>query len=131
MPLGSAASIADIHNIWNFQSSNFLGQMEYACEDDVKFYLRCMLRDVIRALGEEQRISISSEVTVSELCPDLWLLLLQNDFYKIPIGFVEVKKPSQDFKPSRLKNVEVLGQMFDYLNMFKTRLRLGIVKNIQ
>ena len=124
MPLGCAASVADIDKVLNFQSSRFLGKIEYACEGDVKFYLRCMLHDVIRALGEEQRISISSEVTLSELRPDLWLLMLQNDF---PIGFVEVKKPSRDFKPSRLKSLEVLGQMFDYLKMFKSFFKLNFV----
>ena len=127
MPLGCAASDADIDNVLNFKSSNFSGPIQYACEDDVKFYVRCILGDAIHALGEEQRIFISNEVTVSELRPDLWLLMLENDFHKTPIGFVEVKKPSQNLKSSRLMNAEILGQMFDYLNMFKSFFRLNFV----
>ena len=123
--LGCAASDADIDNVLNFKSRNFSSPITYTSEDDVKFYVRNMLADVIRALGEEQRISISNELTVSELRPDLWLLMLEKDYHKTPIGFVEVKKPS--LKSSRLMNPEILGQMFDYLNMLKSFFRLNFV----
>ena len=71
-------------------------------------------------------INISNEISVFQSRPDLWIL--HRKFYEghsVPIGVVEVKKPT-----SNLNNERMHGQLYDYLKMLKVNFTLNFAIGI-
>ncbi|KYQ89781.1 hypothetical protein DLAC_09748 [Tieghemostelium lacteum] len=88
--------------------------LKWASENDISQLVVTVLRDVIQSLELASKITCQSEVTVNGLIPDIWVLTYDG----IPIGVVEVKKPS-NVDPTEaneeMENLQVHGQIYDYM----------------
>ncbi|KYQ92301.1 hypothetical protein DLAC_06263 [Tieghemostelium lacteum] len=104
--------------------------LRWASENDIAQLVVAVIRDIIQSLELESRIHCQSEVTVNGLRSDMWVLICDD----IPIGVVEVKKPS-NVGPTEanveMDNQHVHGQIYDYMlllsNMHGQKNVFGIV----
>jgi hypothetical protein len=82
--------------------------IRYYSESDVRSNVRNVLSDMIAAGGLSGQIKLSNELTVKELCPDIWVIQTSDNS---PIGVIEIKKPTNGI----LEVNGVVGELFDYM----------------
>eukprot|EP00035_Acanthoeca_spectabilis_P016946 m.353683 g.353683 ORF g.353683 m.353683 type:complete len:379 (+) comp16593_c2_seq20:577-1713(+) len=79
-------------------------------EQDVASIVQLLIEDVIRILKLPLRIA--AELQVFEVRPDLWVIFTAN---MVPIGAVEVKKPS----PTAMNDQKILGELRDQMEQLR------------
>eukprot|EP00298_Acanthocystis_sp_HF-20_P016845 c21604_g1_i1.p1 GENE.c21604_g1_i1~~c21604_g1_i1.p1 ORF type:complete len:507 (+),score=50.08 c21604_g1_i1:35-1522(+) len=84
-------------------------------EDDVKYYVRCLLNDVIKLTGLD--LQITSELTMLQMRSDLWVLTKNN----VPVTIIEVKLPNKEGVSQKPR---IAGQLLDY--MLRLKLFYGV-----
>jgi hypothetical protein len=84
------------------------GKNNWGSESDIQGMVKQVLEEVIYTIGLEEKIQCFNELSIFDLCPDIWIVCEGG----IPIGVVEVKKPGRD---NALQNPYVQGQIFDYM----------------
>ncbi len=94
--------------------------LSYSSEDDIVFWVRLFLTDILLAL--DLRLNFSAEVTIKQIRPDLCVLLL--DMYLV--GVVEVKKPGCNV----LLEPTVLGELLDQMLLVEGFYGMGPVIGI-
>ena len=98
----------------------------YASESDVTFHINCVIHDVISASGLSNQLQFNSQLKISELIPDHWVINC-NGF---PVGAIEIKKPDD---MSGIKEQRIYGQLYDYMAIIQsfcgTNHVLGIFTN--
>eukprot|EP01133_Synstelium_polycarpum_P018885 gene18885-22592_t len=82
------------------------GILPWSSEADIVFWVREVMDDIIEATGLD--IKLAGELGISQIRPDIWILLSDSS---LPIGVVEVKKPSKYI----MNNDKVHGQILDYM----------------
>lgn len=85
--------------------------LEWSSEASLVSHVRVLLQDVVAALLLSNRISITEEVTIHSLRPNL-LVICDNQH---PIGVVEIKPPHDEI----FKNSKVNGQIFNYMRRLR------------
>jgi hypothetical protein len=97
-------------------------------ENSVAFFCQGVLLDLINAL--DIGLSVASEMAVFNVRPDMWII---KDPHGLPIGAVEVKKPSHDVEAATnlMDNQYVLGELYDSMcqlkNFYNVPLAIGIL----
>jgi hypothetical protein len=92
----------------------------YSSEDDIVFFIRRFLKDILLALN--LRLDFSAEVTIKQIRPDLCVLLM--GMYLV--GVVEVKKPGNNV----LLEPTVLGELMDQMLLVEGFYGMGPVIGI-
>lgn len=93
------------------QTEIFLPQnsrLKYGSENDVAVHVRKVISDITTATGLENKFDFMSELAISRLRADIWILLL-NGF---PVSVIEVKKPGEI---NEGKKAVIYGQLYDYM----------------
>ena len=104
------------------QGKDFLS---YSSEDDIVYYVRIYLENILEAMGLD--LTISAEIAVKQIRPDLCVLLLGHQL----VGVVEVKKPgSREQVDSILLQPTVLGELFDQMLLVEGFYGMGPVCGI-
>ena len=100
--------------------------MEVHSEHDVQRHVMSLLDHVLMALKLDHELVLASDVSVFESRPDVWFLRkVSVTGHSVPIGVVEVKKPC-----TNLNNERMQGQLYDYLQMLKSRFNLNFAIGI-
>jgi hypothetical protein len=92
----------------------------YSSEDDIVFFIRTFLRDILLAL--KIHLDFHAEITIKQIRPDLCVLLL--DLYLV--GVVEVKRPGNNV----LLEPTVLGELLDQMLLVEGFYGMGPVIGI-
>ena len=98
----------------------------YCSESEVSNYVRNVVMDVLAASGLTKKLKITSELKVSKLVSDHFVINCDG----FPVGAIEVKKPGTITKNQEPK---VFGQLYDYMAIIQsfcgTKHALGIFSN--
>ena len=98
-------------SVWVNYEEN--GELKWGSESDIQGFVKKVLQAAIRTLGLTGTIECCNELSIFDLCPDVWRVCADG----VPIGVVEVKKPD---KKDILRNRYVQGQLFDYMLRLKS-----------
>ncbi|RUP51251.1 hypothetical protein BC936DRAFT_149239 [Jimgerdemannia flammicorona] len=88
------------------------GDFNYASEATIAKYVSLVMNDVIHAIGQKGKISLVEEMQFRKQRPDVWIIYSNG----LPVGFIEVKKPSGKIMGAPL----LAGQVYDYLYLLKS-----------
>jgi hypothetical protein len=112
-----------VNNIWrdaHIRESDGGKYLWYSSEDDIVFFIRRFLKDILLALN--LRLDFNAEVTIKQIRPDLCVLLM--GMYLV--GVVEVKKPGNNV----LLEPTVLGELMDQMLLVEGFYGMGPVIGI-
>ena len=87
-------------------------KLNWYTEDSIKSFCTLVLDDAIDALSLNQNLSVAPELSIFGERSDLWIM--KNG--AIPIGLVEVKRPSEK---DVMNHTWVFGQVHGYLQVLK------------
>ena len=98
------------------QNQENSSRISYFNESEIEHHVRHIVQDVLRCLDIYTLVSIHYQATLvsvvdterRESKSDIWVVKTQSG---VPIAVIEVKQPGT----SKLSNLKVLGQVFDYM----------------
>jgi hypothetical protein len=88
--------------------SRYQNRIIYANEAEVVDPIRNILHDVLCCVGLTESVYLSYEGDLAGSRSDVWVLRKNSG---VPVAVIEVKQPG----PSKMENLHVLGQVFDYI----------------
>lgn len=87
--------------IWSFLKSR--PAFPWGSESDIQVLVKIVVEDAISAPGLEKEVRCMNELGISNLHPDIWIIISEG----IPIGVVEVKKPGKNIMQSERVHVQI------------------------
>lgn len=107
----------DISIIWKTAFRSNQEKLHWGSESDVQGFVKLVIQDCLVLAGLEKKVSCFNELGIHSVRPDIWIVVTSCG---VPIGVVEVKKPTTSNHQDALENSKVHGQIFDYMKRLQT-----------